>query len=365
MNRLSVGEAAASSLSSCLCAFPGGFSLLTETGLLRPFLVPEGSAARVVVATPVHLSEPSPEGTFPAGTDVPVDHAWSQDGNVLVVLRRSSYTAYCRDSTAAEAADVPHRLDAVLSRRRPPKGEGIEGSTGPECSTRTPPSSRDAPSLGLAEVHTGSNGFEGKVVACCLLGSRAGAAAAATKSSISEISKHSNRSSGGRTYLIAVGGAFGVECHTLESRQRPEEVGTEKRKHESREGRQASPQDGGTPTASAATCRPVTSIFQGYPVVALAFSQDSGLMAAAAMTGHVKVWDVAALVAPPPPRQSNSVPARKESAARGRGGGKKKGFDDALSAVRPLPGSGGYSDLAALWGIAVRASVLARGGVAL
>lgn len=365
MNQLSVGDPAASSLSSCLCAFPGGVSLLTETGLLRPFLVPEtsngeeGSAAdaEVIVAAPLRLSEPSPEGTFPVGADVPVDHAWSQDGNILVVLRRSSYTAYCRDSKAeAEAAEVtPHRLDdAVLSQHRQPTGEGIEGSTEPESSTRTPPSRRDAPSLGLAEVHTENNGFEGKVVSCCLLGScPREEAAAATKSTISseESGQHSsNRGSGGRTYLIAVGGAFGVECYGLEFRQCSEEVGTEKRK-------QASLQDGGTGnlTASATTCRPLASIFEGYPVVALAFSRDSGLMAAASMTGHVKVWDVAALVAPPSSQQSNNVLVKKESVARGRGGGKKKRFGDAPSATRPLPGYGRHSGIAALWGIAVRA----------
>lgn len=369
MNQLGVGDPAASSLSSCLCAFPGGVSLLTETGLLRPFLVPEtsnreeGSAAEAIVAAaPLRLSEPSPEGTFPIGAEVPVDHAWSQDGRVLVVLRRSSYTAYSRGSPAAAetAAVTSHRLDAaVLSQHHPPTDE-------PESSVRTSPS-RDSPSLGLAEVHTGSNGFEGKVVACCLLGARTGAeAAAATKITIPSVEvrkRSSNKSNGGRAYLVAVGGAFGVECHALEFRQCPEEVGTEKRK-------QASPKERGkgNPTAaSAATCRPLASIFEGYLVVALAFSQDSGLMAAASMTGHVKVWDVAALVAPSSPRQSNGVLAKKESAARGRGGGKKKGLGEALSATRPLPECGRHSDIAPLWDVVVRArhSVLARGGVGL
>lgn len=363
MNHLGVGDPAASSLSSCLCAFPGGFSLLTETGLLRPFLVSEtsnreeGSAAEaiIVAATPLRLSlseQPSPtDGTFPAGGDVPIDHAWSQDGHILVVLRRSSYTAYCRDSIEAVAEGTPSRLDAggaVFSQHRPTTGEGNEGSTEPESSMRSPPSSTGAPSLGLAEAHTGSNGFEGKVVACCLpLGARAGGEAAAAPNG-------SRSSSGERTYLIAVGGAFGVECHALECRQCPQDVGAEKIK-------QSSLEDGGAgnqTASSLATCRRLTSIFQGYPVVALAFSQDSRLMAAASMTGHVKVWDVDALAAPPPPQQSNSnAPPKKEAAAaRGRGGGKKKGVGNTLlSATRPSAGCGGHSDIAPLWGIAVRA----------
>ncbi|CAM9732968.1 unnamed protein product, partial [Ectocarpus fasciculatus] len=123
MSQLVVGDPASSSLSSCLCAFPGGFSLLTERGLLRPYLVSgtaaglagttRGSAAStpcpaadevVVAAAPVRLSEHS--GAFPAGKDVPVDHAWSHDGALVVVLRRSGYTAYWRDAKAAEDAAV-------------------------------------------------------------------------------------------------------------------------------------------------------------------------------------------------------------------------------------------------------------------
>ncbi|CAN0041187.1 unnamed protein product, partial [Ectocarpus fasciculatus] len=100
-------------------------------------------------------------------------------------------------------------------------------------------------------------------------------------------------------------------------------------------------------------------IFQGYQVVALAFSPDSSLVAAAAMTGHVKVWEVAAVVAAPispplPPQQNNGPPTKKEPAAR-RGRVKGKGFDEeALHAMRPSPGQEGHSNLAALWGVAVR-----------
>lgn len=369
MSRLVVGDPAISSLSSCLCAFPGGFSLLTERGLLRPYLVSDtaagttrGSAAStgaeeevdVVAAVPVRLSEQS--GVFPAGKDVPVDHAWSHDGALVVVLRRSSYTAYWRDANAA----VPSRAPP-LSLRRPRKlVEDSSSRHAAENCTQRPPSSGVPPSLGLAEVHTGSNGAEGKAVACgslpdshpAVASTAAAAAAAASNSSSSSIRRG--------TYLIAVGCSFGIECHALDITSQPqeeeEEVGTEEgKKHELGEGHGA---DAGAEKLSA-TCLPLTTIFQGYLVVALAFSPDSSLVAAAAMTGHVKVWDVAALVAaptpPPPPSQRNNAPqTKKEPAARSRGRGKGKAFDDALHAMRPSPGQEGHSNLAALWSVAVR-----------
>ncbi|CAM9724069.1 unnamed protein product [Ectocarpus sp. 6 AP-2014] len=75
------------------------------------------------------------------------------------------------------------------------------------------------------------------------------------------------------------------------------------------------------------------------------------------MTGHVKVWDVAALVAaptpPPPPPQRRNVPTKKEPAAARRGRGKGRGFDEALDAMRPSPGQEGHSNLAALWSVAL------------
>lgn len=347
MNQIDVGDPAASSLSSCLCAFPGGFSLLTETGLLRPFLVSnasqEGSAAEATVlaaATPVCLSKLSPEGSFPAGADIPVDHAWSRDGHVLVVLRRSSFAAYARDLSSS----------LRLSQRRLCADECAEGSNQAGGSSRTRPGSA-ALSLTLVEAHVGSNGFGGKVVACCLLGA---SAAAARSSACSEGGECGIGS--GQTYLIAVGGTSGVECHALELRRRGE-FGSEERKRTSRGG-DATEDEGKPVVAPGATCRPLTNVFQGYLVVALAFSPDSGLMAAASMTGHVKVWDVAALAAPArppqqPSRQSNGIPARKEPAAA-RGGGKKRGSGEAVRSVGPRPGRNEPSDLSALWGLAVR-----------
>lgn len=363
MNQIDVGDPAASSLSSCLCAFPGGFSLLTETGLLRPFLVSnvpqEGSAAEATVvaaaATPVRLSTPSPEGSFPAGEDVPVDHAWSQDGQVLVVLRRSGYRAYRR--AARELGNSP------LSQRRPPFADkrGEDSGSRAEDSSRTRPGSAAA-SLGLAEAYVGSNGFHGKVVACCVLGAPSSSAAPRT-SVCSEGDKYGSGS--GQTYLIAVGGTHGIECHELELRQR-EESSSEEGK---RAGNAAQREGNAISAPPLATCRPLTNVFQGYLVVALAFSPDSGLMAAAAMTGHVKVWDIAALVVPAsPPQQPSrrpngrSIPARKyprESARGGGRGGSKKngGFDEAFRAIRSRPGRAEPSELPALWGLAVRPGV--------
>lgn len=354
MNKIGVGDPAASSLSSCLCAFPGGVSLLTETGLLRPFLVSNASqegyaaeATTVAAATPVCLSKPSPEGSFPVGRDVPVDHAWSRGGHVLVVLHRSSFAAYARELDAS-----------LLSQRCPSTDERTGDSSRAQSSSRTRPGCA-APSLGLVEAYVGSNGFDGKVVACCLLGVSATAARSSVCSEGDECGSGKRR-----TYLIAVGGTSGVECHALELELgRREESGSEERKRTRKRGDAA--EDESKPTAApGVTCRPLTNIFQGYLVVALAFSPDSGLMAAAAMTGHVKVWDVAALAVPPPPppprqppRKSNSssIPARKGPAARGgRGGGKKKGFDEAARAMRPRSGRAESSAPPALWGLAVR-----------
>jgi len=365
MNQVSVGDPAVSSLSSCLCAFPGGFSLLTEAGLLRPFLVSDaagqGSAAgeaAVVAATAIRLSEPSQEGSFPLGSDTPVDHSWSQDGDVLVVLRRFGYTVYSR------------RRPSPRKEERAPNGSSSSGRSSrlEEVPFRDRQSS-NAPSLGLVEVHVGSNAFEGKVVACCSLCGPAATAAAATKSGVG-----GSGSGSGRAYLIAVGGAFGIECHALAMSQQPEKAGAGKEEQEPA----SPPEDNeGKPAAVAgATCRPLANVFRGQLVVAIAFSPDSGLMAAATMSGHVKVWDVPALVVLPPPpppqplsRQSKGLSARKKSAERGggRGGGKNRGSEDVLSTIRPRPGQGGYSDVAALWGVAVSAVLRGalRGGVGL
>ena len=384
MNQIDVGEPAASSLTSCLCAFPGGFSLLTETGLLRRYLVSVehqqgGSAAveatstaEVAAATPVCLSKPSPEDSFPAGADVPVDHAWSEDGQVLVVLRRSGYTAYSAAREPSHNSPLPQRPQ----RRCPSANERAEdiGSnrTAEDDPLRTQPDSAAA-SLGLVEVYAGSNGFHGKVVACCLVG---GSSSAATPTRSSVCSKGGNKRRGGgggrQTYLIAVGGTCGIECHELELRRLEEsgsEEGTPRAGNAMRdEGKPPAPPP---PRPPPAACRHLANVFRGYPVVALAFSADSGLMAAAAMTGHVKVWEVAAFVAPSstqqPPRQPNgrSIPAKKQprdAARRGRGGGsKEKGvFDEAFRSIRSRPGRAESSELPALWGLAVRSGVCCR-----
>lgn len=375
MTRLSVGDSPASSLSSCLCTFPGGVSLLTEKGLLRPFLISdaavseEGSAAssatataaaaaagatEVIAAAPVCLSDPSPEGSFPTDRDTPVDHAWSQDGNALVVLRRSSFTAYARPATTA-GTNLRRRLQALLLS--PSTNGRTESSRGREEDRARTADSRPAPpSLGLTKVHTGSNGFEGKVVACCSLGSKDSAAAAASCKTVpsGRSCKHSSTGkSNERTYLIAVGGTFGMECYALELPQCPEEAGAGERKHDRK------PDDGSSRRKPADTpsCRPLAKIFQGYPVVALAFSPDSTFLAAAAMTGHVKVWENAELTRQPPPPPHRSSNARSKSGSRGGRGGKHKGLDEALSALQSPPEAGRCSDVAALWGKAVSAAV--------
>lgn len=358
---VSVDEPAASSLSSCLCAFPGGFSVLTETGRLRPYLVSEarkashaGSAvAEVVAATPVHLSTALlQQGSFPTDRDIPVSHTWSRDGSVLVVLRRSSFTAYWRDSTCSDSCGTSPRLG---SRRG-----NDEHITDTELGSSTGTPRNVAPSLDLAEVHTGTNGFEGKVVACCLLGVATAASAAG-----------SGRN--GRTYLIAVGGSFGIECHAFQppvacrsnagsssgrfQQQQPATRGTVEKQDLERG--QASPTETERPTSGAAgaaaaavtaICRSLVSLFRGYPVVALALSRDSGLLVAAAMTGHVKVWDVS-LIAKTNPPSPPTLPTNKVSA--GRGPGCKKGSTDALSATQPSRRRD-TSDVAALWGVTVR-----------
>lgn len=363
---IGVGDPAASSLSSCLCSFPGGFSLLTETGQLRPYLVSDTWHAEcppklpeVVAAAPVDLSPPPQQGLFPVDRDVPVDHAWSRDGRVLVVLRRASFTAFWRSAAACGTAAVASALGGYRDQAR---------------DRSSPPAAlRDvAPSLGLSQLHTGRNGFFGKVIACCLLGAAAGDAASPT----------STAQCGARsTYVIAVGGSFGIECHLLEAPSEPRidgnapasrggqqgppstergnaspVCGSEESCKGRREEASASETAGNPPTAAStvtkahgatATCRPATSLFDGYRVVAIAFSPDSRLIAAAAMTGHVKVWDVGLIAAkslpPPAPRDT-----RKMSAGRAHGTS-GEGSDDALREMKAPRRRDG-----ALWSVPVR-----------
>lgn len=377
-----IGDPAASSLSSCLCAFPGGFSLLTETGRLRPFLISctdrrdhddsAGSTAAVhdvVAADPVQLSAPSSPGSFPAGGDVPVDHTWSHDGNVLVVLRRLSFTVYWRDSMT----DAGNALQGAVES---PPPENFGRDDGESCSRRSCRRSENenGRSFDLVELRTVRNGFEGRVVACCALHAASG----------------QSRGNAGhecrQSYMIAVGGTFGVECHTVDSPVLPNLAnsdadhdssrletfkggGATVTQHEPKQSQLHTPASmvdrrTRTPRTSAAAevvdktkftafYRPIGSIFRGYPVVALAISPDSSLMAAAAMTGHVKVWDVLSVVEspPPPPRPR----ARKVSAGTRRGRSKKKVPDDAASEEQPSR-QRDDSECAAVWATTVRSS---------
>lgn len=415
---IGVGDPAASSLSSCLCPFPGGFSLLTETGLLRPYLVApivdSSSHATtafkaVEAATTVQVSTPSRQGSFPVDRDIPVDHAWSRDGRLLVVLRRSSFSAYCRRNTAATTTTTTTTAttattmcgDIMLPQTRP-AGNGRRRTTTRAKSPIASPSARTRgneagrPSLDLELVHTGRNGFEGKVVACCSLRPAAAAApAAAPASSGAQSNSSSNRR---HTYLICIGGTFGIERHALDVAEAvpaapntstgtstgtssDAELATERHQQPAEEN--GSPPglrlrvrginakhdprprgEGGKMTATdaelAATCQPLTSLFHGYPVVAIAISPDSGLVAAAAMTGHVRVWEIsskilavaAAAAAQAAQAQAAPVPQQqKEPAGRGRRGKGKRSSDGGRAMRSPRPRRG--SEEAVLWSVAV------------
>ena len=373
--RVSVGDPAASSLSSSLCAFPGGFSLLTETGRLRPYLVFDTrkddhttaavAVPEVVAAAPVHLCSPSPQGLFPVDEDVPVHHSWSRDGRVLVVLRRSSFTVYhcCRDFQRSSGSNDGN------------------GGGGRRCQGPARPRGVVGPSLGLEEVHTGRTDFGGKVVSCCSIDVPAAAAAAAAELALATSGGTDDRP----TYLIAIGGTYGIECHAVEVSAAPRSsadttttMAKDKRQVEQQPARGPLPGKGRplkgqaltadteeevqsaaaaaatAPAAAAtATCRPLTTLFRGYPVVALAFSPNSSLMAAASMTGHVSVWDVASVADPAPAQQQEDAPTRREPVKRGRGD-RKKGLEGLLSATPP-PRQIDSAGTAALWGVAVRA----------
>lgn len=411
---IGVGEPAASSLSSCLSAFPGGFSLLTETGRLRAYLIgttfnngtstrtsideqeqlqhrQKGSCLATAVATaPVQLNAPPPQGSFPVESDVPVDHTWSQDGQVLVVLRRFGFTVYWRNVrsfyTASTTPDVCGKGTVFCSgRHQGPTtdtshdyqrtGDGKRGSpTTPAAAAAREEeigagnvSGSDVPLLGLVEMYSGKNGSEGKVVACGLLGADAAGSS-------------NEKGLGANTYLIAVGGAFGVECHALDALGSPprasKETSAKKGQRQQQGQQQWSRREGDTktarshgfserkgegqgsspPTAPGATCRSLSSLFLGYRVVALAIAPDSGLMAAAAMTGHVKVWDVN-LISPVelPPL---AHPTRKQPAGRGgRGRGKTIAWDAPSKAPTSTKLSRQEEDFdaaAAVWGVPVR-----------
>lgn len=363
IQHIDVGDPAASSLSSCLCPFPGGFSLLTETGLLRPYLVAStidsNNAVEAVEAATVQLSTPSQQGSFPIDRDVPVDHAWSRDGRMLVVLRRSSFSVYCRRNAATTT--TPTRGD-MLPQTRPRYGRRRERPIAPPVRT----TDVAWPSLDLEVVHTGQNGFEGKVVSCCLLRS---AAAEATASRPAQSIRH--------TYLLCIGGTFGIECHVVDvtvmsaptsssnadpsaERHQQSAGGTESRVL--RGNATHGPGTGGkvaTDTELAATCQPLTSLFHGYPVVAIAISPDSGLVAAAAMTGHVKVWEVASIMteaAAAAAAVAASVPQQRGPAGRGRRGKGKRSSDAGRVIRSPRRRRG--SDAAVLWSVTVRGLVL-------
>lgn len=368
-HRIKVGDPATSSLSSCLRSFPGGFSLITETGLLRPYLVShegqqQGSggagSATVIAATPLRLSAAPPEGSFPLDKDIPFDHAWSSDGRLLVVLRWSNFTAFWRESW-----------------------ECLAGSTeGGKCRDGADRSAAIlTPSLGLVEQCTTSTRSEGKVVACCLLGETKASSRGGNLSGLSSGEKHN-----ALKYLIAIGGTFGIDCYSLEATPTPPQVDADPhtRKHDrqrqhqqlqhkqQRKQRQkassrksqvktngldvkrseAIPCDvqrhiAVTGKGFTTGCQHLTSLFYGYRVVSITISPDSALMAAAAMTGHVKVWDIK-LIGPVPP--SPTPPERNKGSMVGRRDGRWKNDSNIPSQGIQTRQYGRDSDVSEIWG---------------
>lgn len=386
---IDVGDPPASSLSSCLRYIPGGCSLITESAKLRVFAVagdPSGSAL-VGAAVPVELHLPLPEGSFPSDGDIPIDHCWSKDGAILTVLYRKKFAVYSQAQGLDEMARTLHRrhLDNT-----PPDGEGLSPPHG--TSIFVEENSR----LALQLLHSGQNGFEGKVVACCALE----AVDHDTSSCPDPPGGHpSDRVGRGRRghYMIAVGGSFGIECYALDVVVRFPSMDTDagKQAPEGREtlggGDEVNPSARGrlhsddvswrdpgfsdetadkqeeVPSAST-SCRSLPCLFCGYPIVAVDFSPDSNLLAAVAMTGHVKVWDLSTLrteppvatpatpaTAPPTPPQpqsrrhsTGSVRGRASGKGRGRGAGgrgtrdqkRKKGAHDRRKTFGSASGGG-------------------------
>lgn len=393
-----IGEPAASSLSSCLRSFPGGFSLLTETGLLHPYLLATDVAApvaatatdrddaatptaasrahivKVTAAPPLEVSNPLPQGVFPVDRDIPVDHTWSRDGVLLIVLRRTNFSVYCVQHHHGQVPPCPssvNRLDGSSGRDGGRKKEEANDtpSTAAVGGKYSCPASLTAcaerGSLVLVKVHSVQNNFEGKTVACCRVPSSGAAMGGGSSRRLKSNGRGSPLTGNGDDdlgglYLVAVGGSFGIECHSFEATRWQSRtacstgnkgVAAEKqrRRHTTpvrlfpddacspferckgmeqgptnadtrSQSNNMHPDDTGTvhtvtprattpatttttetrePSASW-TCRQLPPLFEGFPVVAVDFSQDSNLLAAAAMTGHVRVWEVSGLLGPPP-----------------------------------------------------------------
>lgn len=388
-----VGDPAVASLSSCLRPFPGGFSLLTETGRLRTFFVRSGALPRtdatddlgakawagvqLTSANAVELSTPLSQGSFPLDKDIPVDHSWSRDGAVLVVLRRGSFTVYFRGGINECNVFNDNHGTPDMDESAPAK-IAIGRAESTCCADGTAVDIAQCTivgraSLGLAKVYSGRNSFEGKVVACC--------AVPVADDSGRHRQFAQNADDGyeerppGCDYLIAVGGTFGIECHRLEKsivqshaaednnnnnnsasrKTRRLQKTTRAGSLESQQNEKVEPDVGNRPhqdtqedqtvedaTAAKTTapeevpspplstrhwsCRLLTTLFDGYPVVAVDFSPDANIFAAAAMTGHVKVWEVLCLLAVPLPVPTRATaPASKQPVLVGAGGRGKLG----------------------------------------
>lgn len=342
---IDIGDPPVSSLASCLRSFPGGFSLLTETAQLRAFFVGDDTPGSVsVVAKSLVELCPSLRGSFPLDKEIPVDHAWSEDGVLLTLLYRGGFKVYSRpdglsmDATLAQSKDVgelatPDENSTSASAEPTLWGERILD-------------------VGLDLRCSGTNSFEGKVV-LCISSSATCRTATGGRSSTEDNDRRANGNDRD-SYVIAVGGSFGIECHWLEidfrrgdrsSGQSPASVRPDSNRTCGVEAGADRPSqcptgsvnhmdDGEKTTCGTVACRSYTTLFGGYPVVSMEYSPKADLLAAAAMTGHVKVWDVSTIrdqaflpAAPEVPSITPPPKSRRHStgSVRGRGSGRSKG----------------------------------------
>ncbi|CAM9380141.1 unnamed protein product, partial [Choristocarpus tenellus] len=317
---VAICDPAAAALNSCLRAFPGGVSLITESGLLRPFVFADTLDAVLTLAVPpLTLYKGKQEGA--------VDHAWSEDGCVLVVLFRANFSVYTRASNS---------LTSSLQSQSPLLSDSASTPLG--CRFSSADLSREdcfkaRPWSDLHLVHAENIAFEGKVTSCCKM-----------KGAEGEWLR----------YLVVVGGSFGIKCYIVLLPSSQLNLFANPVLSEEESGGTMGTTNGASKNQ---TCRGSVkggvSLFVGYPVVAVAFSPDSRLLAAASMTGHLQIWDVATVASSSEENKGKTKGAstrtrsnrRRNSSDRGKSG--RQGFKGSDS----QPTRGGRSDSASIWGI--------------
>ncbi|CAM9802678.1 unnamed protein product, partial [Sphacelaria rigidula] len=327
-----------------------------------PTAAARGHIVKVTAAPPLEVSTPSPQGVFPVDQDIPVDHTWSRDGVLLVVLRRTNFSVYCVQDHRGQGPPCAGNASSVNRRGG---SSGHDGGCTTDEASNTPSTAAvggtyscpalstpcaERGSLVLTKVHSGKNNFEGKTVACCRVPSNGAAmGGGSSRRHMSEGKGSPLTGSGdddiGGLYLVAVGGSFGIECHSFEATRWQSRtassignkgVAAEKQRRRHTTPVRLFPDDADSPVeknkaveqdatnadtrsrsnnmhpdntpimhavtpktttrtttttmkarepSTTWTCRQLASLFEGYPVVAVDFSQDSNLLAAAAMTG--------------------------------------------------------------------------------